>query len=84
MNYSSVGFISEDPGYERMNLGWYIYKKFPYKYDIEPRLVRYLRDWYFYKIMKMRPCVPLVVQYWIRINDIICINKYLHKYKIKI
>lgn len=81
MNY---GFISKDPAYERMRLGSYISKKFPYKYDIEPRLVRYLRDYYFYKIIGIVPCVPLVVQYWIRINDIICINKYLYKYKIKI
>ena len=81
MNYS---FVKKDPGYERMKLGWYIKQKFPYKYDIEPRLVRYLRDYYFYKTMNMRPCVPLVVQYWIRINDIICINKYLLKYNIKL
>jgi len=79
---NNFSFVNEDVGYKAMNVYHKINKKFPFKDDIEPRLVRYLRIYYFYKIYNIKPCVPLIMEYWIRQDDINCINKYLHKYGI--
>lgn len=73
-NYS---FIHNDAGYKMMKLGNAIARKFPYQSSIEPRLVRFLRSYVFYKLTNIKPCIPLVVDYWIRTNDLICIRNYL-------
>lgn len=81
---NDFSFMNEDVGYKSMNIYHKIIKKFPFKDDIDPRLIRYLRSYYFYKINNIKPCVPLVIEYWIRQDDINCINNYLHKYGIKL
>lgn len=80
-NFSS---IKEDQGYKVMKSYKCISAKFPYTRDIEPRLVSYLRDYYFNKINGIKPCVPLSTVYSIRECDIGTINNYLRKYKIVI
>jgi len=75
---NSYSFIRNDQGYDMMKLGRYITNKFPYKPDIEHRLVRFVRSYFFYKLTGIKPCVPLVVDYWIRTNDLICISNYIN------
>jgi hypothetical protein len=82
MNNYNFSFIKKDIGYDMLKINKLISLKFPYKPDIEPRLVDYLRIYNIYKILGSEPCVPLIVQYWIRDDDIVHINKYLHKYEI--
>lgn len=79
---NNFSYVKDDIGYKLFGINHQINKKFPYKSDIDPRLIDYLRMYYFHKIKSIKPCVPLVIIYWIRQNDINCINHYLHKYKI--
>lgn len=65
-----------------MNWNQIVDLKFPYKKDIDPRLIRFLRQSYSNKINDVKPCVPIQVEYSITKNDIIDIQKYLHKYNI--
>ncbi|QKF93597.1 hypothetical protein QKU48_gp0139 [Fadolivirus algeromassiliense] len=81
VNYD-FSFIKQDTGYNMMKINKLIIHKFPYKQDIEPRLISYLRTYYVHKLLNTSPCVPLTMQYWIRDDDIESINRYLHKYKI--
>jgi len=81
---NNFSYIKDDIGYKMFNVNNLINKKIPYKKDIEPRLINYLRTYYFYKIKHITPCIPLVIEFWIRQDDINCINNYLHKYTIKL
>jgi len=78
-NYSS---IRQDPGYKVMKSYKCISHKFPYTRDIHPRLVSYLREYYFNKINGIHPCVPLSSVYSIRECDIASINNYLKRHRI--
>jgi len=80
-NYS---FINQDIGYKILPEFELIYQIIPYKPDIDPRLIQFLRELYFFKQHKFMPCVPLDIQYSINKNDWICISHYLDKYKIKL
>lgn len=79
---NNFSYVKDDVGYKILGINHIINKKIPYKEDIEPRLINYLRMHYFYKIKAINPCIPLVIEYWIRQNDIVCINNYLRKYNI--
>lgn len=74
--------IKEDQGYKVMNAYKCIRYKFPFTRDIEPRLISYLREYYFNKINNIKPCVPLSMVYSIRECDIATINNYIRKHKI--
>lgn len=82
MNHSNYSYIDNDIGYDMIKINKLVNLKFPYKRDIEPRLVDFMRIHYTYKIIGTEPCVPLIMQYWIREHDIYNINNYLHKYGI--
>lgn len=79
---TTYSFVNQDNGYEQLQQNQWIMRKFPYKNDIEPRLVHYLRTYYFHKINNVKPCVPLIMTFWIKYDDIEPINRYLHKYSI--
>lgn len=82
--FDDYSYIRDDVGYKVLDVMHIINRKIPYKKDIEPRLINYLRMHYFYKINNIKPCVPLIIEFWIRQDDINCINNYLHKYNILI
>ena len=84
MNNSNYSQINKDVGYDMLKVNRLIIQKFPYKQEVEPRLIDYLRIYYTYKLIGTEPCVPLIMQYWIREHDIYNINKYLHRYGITI
>lgn len=79
MNYS---FINEDFGYIVKARNMYIDHLIPYKEDIQPRLVRFLRSLYYYRSHNIRPCVPLYMQYSIKAEDWDDIVRYIKKYRI--
>lgn len=76
--------IYEDQGYTVMDENSWIDRKFPYKYDINPRLIRYIRTSYYYKKNKILPCVPLELEYRVSKNDQKQIKRYLKKYRIEL
>lgn len=86
MSYSNIntnfGSIKEDGGYKVMKSYQGIRNKFPFTRDIEPRLISYLREYYYNKINNIHPCVPLTMIYSIRECDINSINNYIRKYRI--
>lgn len=81
MNFSN---LKEDLGYVVIRQNIDIDKKFPFKSDVDPRLVRYLRSLYFYKINDLTPCVPLEMEFYINKIDYIKIIRYLRKYNLHI
>lgn len=76
-------FIKDDVGYRVYNENLTIDRKIPYKEDIQPRLVRFLRALYYFKKYKMMPCTPLDMEYSINNCDWIAINRYIRKYNIQ-
>jgi len=79
---SSFSFIRNDPGYEIMRHNWKIDKAVPYKDDIDPRLVRFLRDLLYHKISRIKPCVPLYMKYQVKKEDWDQIVHYIKKYRV--
>jgi hypothetical protein len=80
-NYS---FIEDDIGYKILLENKMIDQKIPYKHDIDPRLVNFLRTYYYQKINKIKKCTPLSTEFSISPTDIYIINKYLKKYSVNI
>ena len=76
-------YINQDLGYKAMPVNQFINGKFPYKRDIEPRLVRFIREFYLFKLLDKRPSFPLEMKYWIRYDDVPCIRAYLKKLNTK-
>ena len=79
MEYS---YVDSDTGYtimkDNQNIGYII----PLKADIEPRLIYFLRDLYLHKKYKIKPCIPLHMQYQIKRVDWNEIMRYVNKYNI--
>jgi hypothetical protein len=65
-----------------MNNNWKIDQAVPYKDDIEPRLVRFLRDLLYHKVSKIKSCIPLYMKYQIKKEDWGKIGAYIKKYKV--
>ena len=80
--YSDYSFIKDDIGYKIRKTNQMIALKFPYKNDIDPRLVKFLRELYYFNKNGIMPCVPLYNEYSISKSDWYCIHNYLVKYNI--
>lgn len=76
-----MSYIKDDPGYAVMKQNKQIDLMFPYRGDIPPRLVRYLRHAYYFKITKITPCIPLENLYSIGPGDEIFMKNYLYNLK---
>jgi|AntRauTorckE6833_2_1112554.scaffolds.fasta_scaffold15250_2 hypothetical protein len=76
--------LYEDIGYMIIDDNTKIDNKFPYKDDIDQRLVKFMRTSYYYKQNNIVQCVPLEMEFDITKNDWVKIKKYLKKYKIKL
>jgi hypothetical protein len=80
--HNQYSFINQDLGYQIIQQNNDIDRMFPYKPDIDPRLVRYLRSLYFFIQNNIMPCVPLDMEYSIKKDDVPCMVNYLKKYQI--
>ena len=56
---SQFSYLYDDDGYKIMGQNKYIDRIIPYKSDIDPRIIMFLRDLYYHKISNIIPCVPL-------------------------
>lgn len=72
--------IADDNGYLVLKKNRIIDSMFPFKEDIEPRLVRFLRTSYSHKVYGHVPCISLEMQYHITNEDWNCMKAYLKKY----
>ena len=79
---NNFSFISKDIGYKIMKGSRHINVEIPFKPDIDPRLIRFLRELTQHKLYKTNPCVPLYMQYHIKKEDWDEIVRYIKKYKI--
>ena len=79
---NNFSFINKDIGYKIIKSARDINNEIPFKFDIEPRLIRFLRELTQYKLYKITPCVPLYMQYSIKKEDWDEIIRYIKKYKI--
>lgn len=79
MDYS---YINNDIGYKIMHDNININKLIPFKADIEPRIIQFLRTLYYYKKYNIKPCVPLYMQFHVKKEDWTEIRRYVVKYKV--
>ncbi len=77
-------YLKEEKEYRIMKDNWRIDIAIPYKNDIDPRLVRFLRDLMYHKIYKLKSCVPLYMKYHVKKEDWDEITNYVKKYKLTI
>ena len=82
--YPDFSYINDDMGYRSYKLQYYIYNALPYKKDVDPRLVRFLRDLVFHQLIGAKPCPPLYSRYQITRKDWLLISRYIRKYKLLI
>lgn len=76
--------IHEDIGYTVMDENSAIDKKFPYKKDIDPRLIRFMRTSYYYKVNNIVPCIPMELEFRLRKKDWKQIYRYIKKYDVNL
>lgn len=80
--YYDYSYKKQDSGYTTLRYNKFITQKFPYKPDIEPRLVRFLRQQYYHSKYDIIKCIPLSMEYQINKIDWLNIKRYLIKYNI--
>jgi hypothetical protein len=81
---TQYSFIRYDNGYDIMRDNWSIDLSIPFKDDIDPRLVRFLRDLIYHKIYKITSSVPIYMKYHIKKEDWDHIVRYVKKYQLSI
>lgn len=81
---NTYGFIHDDKGYNIIEDNDCIDKFLPYKPDIEPRLVRFLRTLHYYRTHGITTCIPVYMEFQIKKEDWDKIKYYLLKYNITI
>lgn len=81
---NQYSFITHDKGYNIMRDNWSIDLSIPFKNDIDPRLVRFLRDLIYHKIYKISSCIPLYMKYHVKKEDWNQIANYVKKYNLSI
>ena len=82
MDNNNFSYIYEDIGYPVAKTNYWISLQLPYKPDVEPRLIQFLRTLVYYKIYGIKPCVPIYMEYMIKKEDWIQISRYIRKYNI--
>lgn len=86
--YSNFSYIKDDHGYHEMNYAKYISYLIPFKPDIEPRLIYFLRSLFYQKVFhkkfRMNDCIPIYMKYHIKLEDWNEISRYVNKYRIKV
>ena len=81
---NNFSFINNDIGYKIIRGNRRIDIEIPFKYDVEPRLIRFLRQLINHRIYKITPCVPLYMQFHIKKEDWDEIVRYIKKYNITV
>lgn len=81
---TNYGYINEDTGYLAMKSNRWISSNIPYKPDVEPRLVQFLRTLTYYRLYRIKPCVPIYMEYMIKKEDWVEIMRYIKKYDIRL
>lgn len=84
MSNTNYSYITHDIGYNIMHDNIDINRLIPLKADVEPRIIYFLRTLYYHKKYRIKPCVPIYMQFHVKTEDWDEILRYVYKYNIRV